>query len=199
MAVSANPDTFELNLTPLLDVVLQLIMFFMMCINFVSEQVNQNVLLPTSTSAQELMAKTDVDVIVINVEVVRRDRKNSKGQLVLDPRTGTPVRDAVVPRTTRITITGRPDVEFPDDAEAAGLARAQRELAALARFAREAQRLRESEKRKTHVPLENVQLATHVIIRADMDTHAGLVLQLMAQCTKEGFPKVELRATQAAR
>jgi biopolymer transport protein ExbD len=33
----------EPNLTPLLDVVLQLLMFFMMCVNFVNEQVNENI------------------------------------------------------------------------------------------------------------------------------------------------------------
>ena len=42
----------EPNLTPLLDVVLQLLMFFMMCVNFVNEQVKEDVKLPESASAR---------------------------------------------------------------------------------------------------------------------------------------------------
>ncbi len=41
----------EPNLTPLLDMVLQLLMFFMMCVNFVGEQVNPLIQLPRSDSA----------------------------------------------------------------------------------------------------------------------------------------------------
>jgi biopolymer transport protein ExbD len=42
----------EPNLTPLLDVVLQLLMFFMMCVNFVTEQVNSDIALPDAQSAR---------------------------------------------------------------------------------------------------------------------------------------------------
>src|SRR5262249_39104914 len=44
----------EPNLIPLLDVVLQLLMFFMMCVNFVSEQVTENVKLPVAVSARPM-------------------------------------------------------------------------------------------------------------------------------------------------
>src|SRR5438477_7830361 len=57
----------EPNLTPLLDVVLQLLMFFMMCVNFVSEQVNQNIELPVAQSARP-MDKGEVDVLFLNVD-----------------------------------------------------------------------------------------------------------------------------------
>ena len=40
---SAEGSNAEPNLTPLLDVVLQLLMFFMMCVNFVTEQVNEDI------------------------------------------------------------------------------------------------------------------------------------------------------------
>jgi biopolymer transport protein ExbD len=55
----------EPNLTPLLDVVLQLLMFFMMCVNFVSDQVNEDIKLPKSASVKP-MDKTDTDVLFIN-------------------------------------------------------------------------------------------------------------------------------------
>ena len=49
------------NLTPLLDVVLQLLMFFMMCVNFVTEQVNEDISLPVSQAVKP-MDKADTDV-----------------------------------------------------------------------------------------------------------------------------------------
>src|SRR5947208_5637956 len=99
--VSGGGNNMDLNLTPLLDVVMQLVMFFMMCVNFVTDQVNQNVLLPRSASAQEIMAKTDIDVLVINVEVRRKERLDAKGQPVRD-KEGYVVRDLIEPRETRI-------------------------------------------------------------------------------------------------
>jgi biopolymer transport protein ExbD len=42
----------EPNLTPLLDMVLQLLMFFMMCVNFVNDQVNKDIKLPVAQSAR---------------------------------------------------------------------------------------------------------------------------------------------------
>jgi len=57
----------EPNLTPLLDVVLQLLMFFMMCVNFVSEQVNEEIRLPKSQAVKP-MDKADTDVLFINLK-----------------------------------------------------------------------------------------------------------------------------------
>jgi biopolymer transport protein ExbD len=57
----------EPNLTPLLDVVLQLLMSFMMCVNFVSEQVNQSIELPVAQSARP-MDKGEVEVLFLNVD-----------------------------------------------------------------------------------------------------------------------------------
>jgi biopolymer transport protein ExbD len=55
----------EPNLTPLLDVVLQLLMFFMMCVNFVSEQVSRDIALPKSASVKP-MDKADTDILFVN-------------------------------------------------------------------------------------------------------------------------------------
>jgi biopolymer transport protein ExbD len=55
------------NLIPLLDLVFQLIMFFMICVNFVSEQVNEEVLLPVAQSARP-MDKGEVDVLFLNLD-----------------------------------------------------------------------------------------------------------------------------------
>jgi biopolymer transport protein ExbD len=61
---SANAEP---NLTPLLDVVLQLLMFFMMCVNFVSEQVNEDIKLPKSLAVKP-MDKAEADYLFINVK-----------------------------------------------------------------------------------------------------------------------------------
>lgn len=57
----------EPNLVPLLDLVFQLIMFFMVCVNFVSQQVNEAIKLPVAQSARP-MDKTDLDVLFLNVD-----------------------------------------------------------------------------------------------------------------------------------
>jgi biopolymer transport protein ExbD len=62
---AAEGSVAEPNLTPLLDVVLQLLMFFMMCVNFVSEQVNEDIRLPNSQAVKP-MDKADADVLFIN-------------------------------------------------------------------------------------------------------------------------------------
>jgi biopolymer transport protein ExbD len=64
---SNNAIQAEPNLVPLLDLVFQLIMFFMVCVNFVSQQVNEDIKLPVAQSARP-MDKTDVDVLFLNLD-----------------------------------------------------------------------------------------------------------------------------------
>jgi biopolymer transport protein ExbD len=64
---SRPEDKCDPNLTPLLDVVLQLLMFFMMCVNFVTEQVNEEIKLPYAQSAKP-MDKGDQDVLFLNID-----------------------------------------------------------------------------------------------------------------------------------
>lgn len=67
MAHSSTGKTAEPNLIPLLDLVLQLVMFFMVCANFVMEQVNETIRLPVALAAAPLGAK-DEYVIFLNVD-----------------------------------------------------------------------------------------------------------------------------------
>src|SRR5437763_13710845 len=61
-AVKAEP-----NLVPLLDVVLQLIMFFMLTVNFVqTDQINESIKLPVAQSAVPL-DKTVKEVLFLNM------------------------------------------------------------------------------------------------------------------------------------
>lgn len=67
----------EPNLTPLLDVVFQLITFFMLVINFSSDNYDQRVRLPVAASAAAVEAgQADEDRLVLNID--------SEGRLLLN-------------------------------------------------------------------------------------------------------------------
>ena len=55
----------EPNLVPMLDMVLQLVMFFMVCANFVMEQVNETIKLPEAVVAKPI--EKDEYIIFLNV------------------------------------------------------------------------------------------------------------------------------------
>lgn len=69
-----NLEKCEPNLTPMLDMVLQLVMFFMLCANFVMEQVNETIKLPQAIAAKP-PDKNDQKLLFLNV--------NDKGQVLL--------------------------------------------------------------------------------------------------------------------
>jgi biopolymer transport protein ExbD len=64
---SALVSKAEPNLTSLLDVVLQLLLFFILCVNFVVEQVSESVHLPVAQSARPMDKSAD-DVLFLNLE-----------------------------------------------------------------------------------------------------------------------------------
>ena len=68
MSAGGSIDRAEPNMTPLLDVVLQLIMFFMLVTNFAMEQVDEAIKLPTAVSAKPLDSKAN-DYALLNVRV----------------------------------------------------------------------------------------------------------------------------------
>ncbi len=64
----------EPNMTPLLDVVLQLVMFFMLCANFAMDEVNETIKLPDSIAGKALDSKVDA-YVMLNV--------NAQGQVLI--------------------------------------------------------------------------------------------------------------------
>ena len=54
MSHGGGDDSVEPDLTPLLDLVMQLLMFFIINVNFVSEQVSTEIKLPSSESARPI-------------------------------------------------------------------------------------------------------------------------------------------------
>jgi biopolymer transport protein ExbD len=65
MRQSEEPDEVEPDLVPLLDLVMQLLMFFIINVNFVTEQVNPDIKLPTSDSARPI-DKADTGALFLN-------------------------------------------------------------------------------------------------------------------------------------
>ena len=73
---SSSGEKVEPNFTPLLDLVLQLVMFFMLCANFVLDQTNVEIKLPKAIAAKALEQSVEY-AIYLNV--------NEKGQVILPP------------------------------------------------------------------------------------------------------------------
>src|SRR5262245_39791302 len=87
----------EPNLTPMLDMVLQLVMFFMLVANFNMEQVNTDIMLPVAQSAKA-PDKRETDVLFLNV--------NNEGKVI------------VVGRNEPLTRTDEIEFYLKDEAEA---------------------------------------------------------------------------------
>jgi biopolymer transport protein ExbD len=163
---SAEGSNAEPNLTPLLDVVLQLLMFFMMCVNFVTEQVNEDIKLPDSESARP-MDKGETDVLFLNLKPFAladfKDRlaPDKLSLLASQFREGDPCVLAV----------GRDPMKL---VEAKIWLRQQYDDAA---------RLSPDGK-----------VRTAIIIRAHKDTYNEQVLRLLLMCKSQGYSRLKLRA-----
>ena len=85
MAAAAGSEGLEINLTPLLDLVLQLIMFFMITVNFVRvDQFDDSITLPLSSQAVPL-DNTAEDWIFLNLDGEGRPVGTLKNALLDTP------------------------------------------------------------------------------------------------------------------
>ena len=85
MAVAADSEGLEINLTPLLDLVLQLIMFFMITVNFVRvDQFDDSITLPLSSQAVPL-DNTAEDWVFLNLDGEGRPVGTLKNALLDTP------------------------------------------------------------------------------------------------------------------
>ena len=78
-----NLDRAAPNLVPMLDMVLQLVMFFMLCANFIQEDLDATIKLPSAIQAKPLDKSEDY-VIYINIDKTGRANLG-KGQEVPNP------------------------------------------------------------------------------------------------------------------
>ncbi len=78
--MSANSEQSEPNLVPILDMVFQLITFFMLVINFKAGTVDQELALPVIGSTRPIDSEVDSRIVVVNIResgavVVRGEEK----------------------------------------------------------------------------------------------------------------------------
>ncbi len=215
-AVGDAGNRVDINLTPLLDVVLQLIMFFMITINFQTHQYNMNVHLAQSISAREIPAKTDTDYIVVNIEVVRVDhptKKDDRQRPVKIPKDPPEWVISVQPygdlRTQwvddRGRMTGEKKITF--NPLGSGMSRTQpnrRNMDVAIEEAMKALKLiatniRDRDKVKVGTSKKegeegSITLAVPIRIRNDAESNYEIVVALMAQAKREGYEKVQLHA-----
>lgn len=191
-----EPNYNEVDLTPLLDLVLQMVMFFMVCANFASQQLSMNVLLAQSRFAKEVQPGDDKESLIINVEVVREEVR-------VDGKVEKRIRQ---PKTVIISIFGVKPIKFWETTEdrrthkpppgedivvePQGLFRAQTALNDLSR------RLKQALSERENKPVHQVKLPITVVLRADREIRTGIIHNLMLQCKASGFPRVELSTLQ---
>ncbi|MFO0881461.1 MAG: biopolymer transporter ExbD [Gemmataceae bacterium] len=97
-------DSVDPDLTPLLDLVMQLLMFFIVNVNFVSEQVSPDIKLPTSESAKPI-DKADPGAIFLNQKVKSREFMNR-----LAPKDAERLRNA----ESLVLIPAQPPMSLPE-------------------------------------------------------------------------------------
>jgi biopolymer transport protein ExbD len=162
--------SMEPNLTPLLDMVLQLLMFFMMCVNFVNEQAPGDIKLPVSQSARP-MDKSETDVLFIGVKPFHlkdfegRDAEERE-KLKRNFQEGDPC----------ILIVGK----FP------------MKIIELQQWLKDQYRDAELKAKAAGDP--NGKVTTAIIIRAHQDTEYAQVYQVLNLCKVAGFRQMKLRA-----
>lgn len=162
---AAEGSVAEPNLTPLLDVVLQLLMFFMMCVNFVTEQVTEDIKLPDSQSAKP-MDKNQSNVLFLNLKPYRSDDFEGR-----------------YPPSEVLTYNEK----FKDDPFCAmALGRPPMKLSELQPFLRQQydDAIRNAKDGKIH---------TTVIIRSHKDSQYDKVYRVLQMCKNVGYHDLQLR------
>ena len=164
---AAEGSSAEPNLTPLLDVVMQLMMFFIMCVSFVTDQIKEDVKLPDSTQARP-MDKAETDVLFVNLKPFAladyRDRLPADALARLEGKFKE--GDACV------TVVGMEPMRLPLDVK----------------FWLK-QRYEDEEK-----TAKDGKVNTAIIVRVDKNTDYLQVFQLLQTCKVVGYKRLKLRA-----
>jgi biopolymer transport protein ExbD len=162
---AAEASSAEPNLTPLLDMVLQLLMFFMICVNFVNEQVKEDVKLPESASARP-MDKAQTDVLFLNLKPFHYKEWQDR---VRDPDLLTKLQDKFREGDPLVFVSGKEPMK-PIELDF-WLKQKHEDL------------LKDSK-----------EVKTAVIIRADLNTDYTQVFRVLQMCKVRGFTNLKLRA-----
>jgi biopolymer transport protein ExbD len=165
---TAQDNVCEPNLTPLLDVVLQLLMFFMMCVNFVTEQVSEEIRLPRSTAVKPV-DKTDSDIMYINYKPFHESDFEGR----YDQETLSDARLRFREGDPCVLVVGKKPMK----------------LVELKFFLKQEY----EDKQKT---MPDGKVHTAIVIRADKDTDYVQVYEILHMCKAQGYTRLKLRAMQ---
>jgi biopolymer transport protein ExbD len=172
---AGSNEAVEPNLTPLLDLVLQLLMFFMICGNYASEQSNEPVNLATSETAQQLADAATLkeqDFLFLTVKPYHPDTNNGdlSGHIAEESRAT--VMDRFKDGDAYVLIVGQ-DAMKPDDSLLVWLRTQHDDLLKKAK---------------------DGQLHTSVVIRPDGDMDYAVVYRILKYCKDAGFTDLKVRA-----
>ncbi len=167
MSGPSGPDRCEPNLTPMLDMVLQLVMFFMLCANFIAEETNALVKLPDASAARAL-DKTQDRTVFINLTYPGPDKHGN-----LQPET--------------LTFNGGTRKTACSNASQLG-----DELAAQMKL--DEARAQRTEKGKTEWAAGKGR--SLVILRADLRHDYKKINEILAAARGAGYTDIQLRAIQ---
>lgn len=167
-----DPAQAEINMTPMIDIVFQLIAFFMVIINFEQTQADERVKLPRDELARPpKQARKEKQVINIGYERTKEGKiiEGAKGgPFVWLPgaeRTDVEKSDPLWPNTYK----------WPEHQKA---------------FNQDLERIKRSKER------DETLKETTIIIRSDGDTPGGIVTDIINACQLQGFEKFAFSATQ---
>jgi biopolymer transport protein ExbD len=176
---SSEGSSAEPNLTPLLDVVLQLLMFFMMCVNFVSEQVNEDIKLPDSEQAKP-MDKGESDALFLNLRFFTRDKAVDKEFVKRFEKSMPQLEQAFNEGDACVLVPSRDPMNLKD----------------LKVYLREEyDRAERNAKAKQKSDKGDGKVHTAVIIRAHRNTDYAYVYETFRICKDAKFENIKLRAT----
>jgi biopolymer transport protein ExbD len=210
---AASDDTVEPNLTPLLDLVLQLLMFFLITVNFTQGVTNTGESLPHSETAAPLDADGG-DPIVLSVKPFRivmpePPKDPNKGPRddyrLFRPEARARLRERFKDRETTVFI---PTEQLTEEQRSRGIGQDAlvRNLfnagERLKKMAEDERKLAVYEKEnRVKNPKARVDFSTTpptvlipIHIRADEDVRTGDIYELMDACKEAGFVNIKARA-----
>ena len=163
---SSSDSTCEPNLTPLLDLVLQILMFFMVTINFAQDQqqVSANVKLPDSDTARPLSQSKDRDPIFLNLQL--RPVQGGKPEYVVEVPSVDTSKDMTPQQREATRFKSQDDAKIWLRGKYLDLRRDNK----------------------------NDEVTNSVIIRADKDAEYVEVFRLLGACSEAGFRNLKVRA-----
>ncbi|CAN5542188.1 hypothetical protein BH11PLA2_BH11PLA2_28140 [soil metagenome] len=155
----------EPNLIPMLDLVLQMVMFFMLCANFIQDDLNENVKLPHALAARPL-DKNEEWVITLNVDKKGRVVFMKGNELAVDAALAKNPNDPAI-LTNKLQVASTMKVKYAADVD------------------------RQKRAEASGKPKPKISL---IVIRAHENCTYKMVNEVLEGCRMAGYADVQLRA-----